>query len=300
MKNFILAVAAVFGVVALAACGGEKAQGPSNVSANAGESNAVAASDKPIVFPFKEFQSVPTDAKADEYVLVPSYEWIQEAAEKGVEDTTFIWYSQSMEKPGKDYSEVYFLGDVKTVPNAYIIAIPKGQEAKVGDQVVTWWQSGSGMQRAIVVDDKNPAEPVVRYLDLDYDNPAKSRDGKTTIGQMDEQLKPNSFFVAKEMDPGTAVVIGPDSRVARLIRQGPTHALVEGWAGRMQMHPISAVKPIPFKDSFSPGDKVQALSIGTLRPGTVSKVDARNGRVFVKFDFPAEEKAIAFGNVQKQ
>jgi hypothetical protein len=203
-----------------------------------------------------------------------------------------------MKTPGKDFSAVEYLGAVKMVPNAYIIAIPKGGEAKVGDIVVTWWQSGSGMQRAIVVDDKNPAQPVVRYLDIAYDNPAKNSEG-TPIGQMDEKLKPNSFFVAKEMDPGTAVAVEDDgeTRIGILVRANETHAVVLGWGDRLALYPREAVRPNPLKPSVKTGDKVRAPYIGKFRAATVTKVDPRNGRVFVKFDGREREEAVAFGDV---
>lgn len=294
-----LFIPTLLAALALAACStSEVSKNPSNPAPG----KAAASADVQIVFPFKEFASVGTDAKAGEFVLVPSYNWIEDAVTKGVGETTFIWYSQKMKAPGKDFSEVEFIGESKTVPNAYIIAIPRGQEAKVGDIVVTWWQTGSGMQRAIVVDDKNPAEPVVRYLDLAYDNPAKSRDGKTTIGQMDEKLSANSFFLAKEMGPGTGVAIrsGSDSKSGILITQNGENVLVKGFAGKMEVHPKSAVTPVPLRPPVQGGDKVQAVSIDTFSSATVTRVDARIGRVFVKFDGRDREEAVPFGNVMKQ
>jgi hypothetical protein len=139
-----------------------------------------------VKFPFADFPKVETTAKAGEYVIVPSYNWIKDAAEKGVDSTMFIWYVQKMAQPDKENSEIQFMQERKKVPNAYVVAIPPGQKAKNGDILLTWWQTGSGMNRAIVVDDKDPIAPIVRYLDIDYDNPAKSRDNVTTIGKMDE------------------------------------------------------------------------------------------------------------------
>jgi hypothetical protein len=199
-------------------------------------------------------------------------------------------------------SEVEFMSDKKKVPNAYIVAIPAGAKAKKGDIVLTWWQSGSGMQRGIVVDDANPAEPVVRYLDLDYDNPAKSRDGKTTIGQMDEQLKPNTFTVLNAMmAPGTAVAIqdGDKMKHAIVIRVAGDKVFVREFAGKIGVYERSRCTGVPLVPAVKEGDKVKALNIGSFDAATVTKVDARNGRVFVKFDSGNTEKAVAFGNVMK-
>jgi hypothetical protein len=47
------------------------------------------------------------------------------------------------------------------------------------------------------------------------------------------------------------------------------------------------------------GDKVKGIWVGLFENGTVTKVDARNGRVFINFDVDKKEKAVAFGNVIK-
>jgi hypothetical protein len=147
-----------------------------------------------VKFPFADFPKVGTTAKAGEYVLAPMYNWIKDAAEKGMDSTRFIWYVQKMATPDKENSELQFLSERRKIPNPYIIPIPPKQTARKGDIVLTWWQSGSGMQRAIVVDDGDASAPVVRYLDIDYNNPAKSRDGSTTIGKMDEKILPDTFL----------------------------------------------------------------------------------------------------------
>jgi hypothetical protein len=202
--------------------------------------------------------------------------------------------------PGDVESEVEFLSPGKEkVSNAYIIPIPAGQTAHVGDIVLTWWQSGSGMNRAIVVEASDPSEPTVRYLDIDYDNPAKSRDGKTTIGQMDEKLKPNSFVkISNPWEPGTVVAVndGASKKKARVIHVAGDKVLALGFAGTLQVFEKSAATPVPVKPTVKAGDKVKAPVYGSFQNVTVTKVDGRNGRVFVKPE-TGDEKAIAFGDV---
>jgi hypothetical protein len=255
---------------------------------------------KPGEIPFNGFPTVGTTAKAGEVVLCPSFNWIQDAATKGPDKVTFIFYNQKMIAPGEVESEVEFLSPGKEkVSNAYIIPIPAGQTAKVGDIVLTWWQSGSGMNRAIVVEASDPTEPTVRYLDIDYDNPAKSRDGKTTIGQMDEKLKPNSFVkINNAWEPGTAVAVndGANRKKAQVIRVAGDKVLTIGLAGRLQVYDKSACTPVPVKPTVKAGDKVKAPIYGNFQNVTVTKVDGRNGRVFVKPE-TGDEKAIAFGDV---
>lgn len=256
---------------------------------------------KPGEIPFSGFPTVGTTAKASEVVLCPSYNWIQDAATKGPEKVTFIFYAQKMITPGEVESEVEFMSPGKAkVANAYIIPIPAGQTAKVGDIVLTWWQSGSGMNRAIVVEAKDPSEPTVRYLDIEYDNPAKSRDQKTTIGQMEEKLKPNSFVkISNPWEPGAAIAVndGASRKHAQIIRVAGEKVLAIGFAGRLQAYDKSACTALPLVPKVKAGDKVKAPKYGTYSEATVSKVDGRIGRVFVKFGTDPEEQAIAFGDV---
>ncbi len=270
---------------------------------NPSSGSATGTADSGVVnFPFAEFARVETTAQTGEYILCPSYTWIEDAAEKGADSTSFIWYQQKMAAPGAELSEVEFLSERQKVPNAYIIAIPSKQTAQTGDIVLTWWQSGSGMSRAIVVDDKDPAAPVVRYLDIDYDNPAKSRDGQTTIGRMDEKLKADSFFKIKEWDSGTSVGVqdGANLKFAHLIRIVGDKALVLEGVGNLKVYPKSLCTAAPVAPGVKAGDKVKAPRYGTsFQEATVARVEARIGRVFVKFDGSSDEKAIAFGDVLK-
>ncbi|MBK8812898.1 MAG: hypothetical protein IPN69_19510 [Acidobacteria bacterium] len=263
--------------------------------------STAADTDEPVKFPIADFPMVETTAKAGEYVLVPSWNWLKEAAEKGVESTSFIWYVQKMAAPEKEFSDVQFMSERRRVPNAYIVAIPPGQKAKKGDVLLTWWQTGSGMGRAYVVDDKNPISPIVRYLDIDYDNPAKSRDNVTTIGKMDEKIVPDSFFKIKEWDAGTTVAIqdGANLNKGVVIRVAGDKVLVLESVGKMKMYPKASCKPVPVVPSVKDGDRVKAPKFNTFRDATVVKVDSGIGRVFVKFDGDDKETAIPFGDILK-
>jgi len=252
-----------------------------------------------VQFPFPDFPKVATTAKAGDYVLAPSYNWIKDAADKGAETASFIWYVQKMSQPDTDNSELQFLSERRKVPNAYIIAIPPRQSAKKGDVVLTWWQTGSGMQRAIVVDDTEPTRPIVRYLDIAFDNPAKASDGVTTIGKMDEKLIPDSFVKLKAWDPGSTVAVqqGANQRYAKVIRVAGNQVLVlEG--SKLRVYPKANCQSLPLMPRVSPGDRVKAPRYGqNFAAATAVSVDGRNGRVLVKFDGDRENQAIAYGNV---
>ncbi len=308
MNKFILIIS-VFAAILLTAC--PKSETNTNSPANNGNAanNAAATKTTPTIdpnlqatFPFKDFPAVETTAKAGEVVLVPSYNWLQEANVNGADKVVMIWYQQTMVTPDKEMSEIKFMSDTKKVPNAYIVAIAPGGKAKVGDIVLTWWQSGSGMQRAIVVNDANPSEPIVRYLDLEYDNPAKSKDGKTGIGQMEEQLKPNTFVkINAPMEPGTSVAVqdGAKMKHAIVIRVAGDKVFVREFAGKTNVYDKSRCTPVPLVSAAKEGETVNAVWAGSFEKGTVTKVDSKIGRVFIKFDIDGKEKAVAFGNVMK-
>ena len=255
-----------------------------------------------VTFPFSDFPKVDVKAKAGDYVLAPSYNWIKDAAEKGVETTSFIWYVQKMRTPGKDNSELQFLQERRMVPNAYIISIPPKQAARKGEIILTWWQTGSGMQRAIVVDDSDPSRPIVRYLDIAYDNPARSRDGSTNIGKMDERLVADSFVKLKLWDAGTAVAVQEraNQQSVKIIRVAGEKVLALHGSGKLKVYSKKNCQPVPLAPIVNTGDQVKAPRYGrNFANATVSSFDMRNGRVFVRFDGDKEDQAIAFGDILK-
>ena len=142
--------------------------------------------------PFKDFPKEAITANVGDFVLTPSENWQKDATEKGPDKVTFIYYSQNMAEVGSEYSKIDFLSSKGIeIPNYMIIPIKSGQTAKKGDIILTWWQSGSGMKRAIVTDASNPSEPTVNYIDISWTNPAKNSAG-VGIGQQSEKIKANS------------------------------------------------------------------------------------------------------------
>lgn len=250
---------------------------------------------------FSGFPDVPTSAQAGEDVLVPSYNWIEEAAGAKGEKTSFIFYRQTMVAPGAATSKVKFLGPgEREVPNSYIIAIPKGGKAKPGDIVLTWWQSGSGMQRAIVSSAANPARPVVRYLDLGYDNPAKSRDGKTTIGQMDEELKEGTFVLLKEGAPGSGFRCGAGNDMHRwkLISTAASGEQLMLGSSRLKRFGKGECSALPLKPAIKAGQTVNVADTYVTRMSQVKleRVDAKIGRAFFLRN-DQKEAAVSFGDI---
>ena len=228
-----------------------------------------------------------------ELVLAP-YTYYKGAIDKG-EDLTekgLIFYNTNLVKAAADKSVVNYKEDYE-LPNSLIIGIPEGATAKKGDVLLTWWQSGSGLKRAIVRDDSNPAQPKVDYLDMKLDPGSKVN---FADDHANEELKPNSFIVLHDgqWEPGAQVAC-KDERgrwlAATLIKATDDKVLVLGFSSRIAVYPKSDCKLIPMSDEgIKPGDKVYGLFVAEYQPDyTVEKVDTERGRVFVTNNMGKQE-----------
>jgi hypothetical protein len=250
---------------------------------------------KPGELPF-EYPVVTTTAKPGGYVLAPSRSWIDEAIARGADKQTFIYYGAWMREPGPVESKIETLTRQKSaIPNALIIPIRAGETGKAGDVVLTTWASGSGMQRAIVVEGGAPDAPNVRYLDMDFDSPSG-------WGKKEDTLKANTFHkLTKPGEVGTTVACLDGARHSRWV---VTHAtadtmLVIGFAGRMKAVKKADCKPLPIVPKLAPGDAAMISLVGAFTEGKVTKVDTKIGRAWVKYEFGSQEKeeAVGFTNV---
>jgi hypothetical protein len=239
---------------------------------------------------------VTTGAKAGDFVIAPSREFLDNAIAKGADKTTFIYYGATMVVPGPAESQIKTLvGKVVNMPNSLIVPIRKGEKAQVGDVLLGVWQSGSGMQRSIVIAGGAPEAPKVRYLDIDYENPAG-------VGKKDDALKPDTF--QKQSD---GLIVGNVAAVKKgtsfergiVVNVAGDKVLLLGFAGRLSVAPKADCVPIPIKPKVKKGDKVLVPVFTAFKPAVVDSVDEAIGRVFVTYDFGGkpQQKAIAFGDV---
>jgi len=241
-----------------------------------------------------DFPIVGTDAQVGEYVLAPSYDFIEDAWTDVADDLTpsFIFYSAKVIETGDAETKLDQTGGDEMIPNSLIIRIPAGQEAHVGDMVLTWWQSGSGMERAIVVDDADPTQPVVVYLDASWDE----------FGEDEEQLEANSFIVlTNDWQAGTSIAYEGDYDFEQwtVIRVEGDKVLAKGWGGTTAVLEKSKCTPIPITMDVAVGDVIQIPYIGSYQEGTVIKVDAAKARVWVETEWVGdiEEEAVCIGDI---
>lgn len=295
MKKLLFLVAAASISFAFAACGNTTGGNDSDSLATdslAGGETAVAEVDP---FPWDFPQAITLeDAEVGAYAL-SCYTFYPSAIEEG-EDLTkecLIFYSGKLSDITEETTKV----DGKEMPNALVIPIPAGQTAKKGDVLLTWWQSGSGMKRAYVVDDSDPTQPVVQYLDMDW-----KEEGDGFANKFQDQLKPNSFMQVPDGEwvPGAQVAHfdGSEWEIGILIHATEDKVLCSGWSSKVFAYDKSECKLVPANESLSAGDAVMAEFVGSYSEGyTVKKVDKSIGRVWVEKN--GDEKILSVLQVTK-
>ncbi len=265
----------------------------------------MAAATPGMVVPFPGFPDTGTSGRAGEYVLTPSYQWLVDAEKKGADKVTFIFYTSKMVEPGTAASRLESFGRVNAVPNSMFIPIPAGGRARKGEILLSWWQTGSGMQRCYVVNADNPAQPEVVYLDIDWTNPAKGRDGKP-LAQSVNRLKPDSFYKLDDLFArGTTIAVRDTSgytprwRKWQVITVAGGKVLALGFAGRMAVFEQSACRPLPVKPSLSTGMNVHVPYVGSFVAGVIKRIDQDYGRVICEITWGGKTKEIhvPFGDV---
>jgi hypothetical protein len=247
---------------------------------------------------FSGFPAMETLAKPNEYILVPGFKMMENFVSG--KTSNLIFYHAKMATPGEKNSQVAFTFDgEQTVPNYMIIPIKAGEKAKKGDIVLTWWQSGSGMKRAIVTNDSDPSAPEVHYLDIDWENPAK-KDG-ISIGQLKEKIKENTFVkITNEWAAGTTIASrdGVSIKKFTVVNISNNKVLAIGFAGGMKILNQSDCTPLKVNQSVKVGDKVQAPWVGTFHTGIVKEVKSEYGRAVIEFDHqPGQLHVIPFGDI---
>ena len=198
-----------------------------------------------------------------------------------------------MVAPGASESEAksLYTSGIYKVPNAYLVTIPYAQKAVAGDVVLTWWQSGSGMQRAIVTDASNPSEPTVRYL------------SKLSDKDKQEKLQPNSFVkITQPFQPGSVVALnkgGGRSEPAYVLNVSGEKVFVKDIIGVLLLVGKADCTPVPDKPAVKAGDRVKAVRFNSFRDATVVGIDEKLGKVVVRVDGENEDQTVDFGEVMK-
>ncbi|OGY87772.1 MAG: hypothetical protein A2233_03045 [Candidatus Kerfeldbacteria bacterium RIFOXYA2_FULL_38_24] len=248
---------------------------------NTANTNETAVKIDPTAMPL-DFPNSTLEAEVGDYVLAPSRVALNEAATEGAENTTFIYYMATVAEVGETASVLTEITEDVTIPNGVIIPIPQGQTAEVGDTVLTWWQSGSGLTRAYVVEGGTPTKPMVRYLDTEQLDDSEA-----------EQLKTDSFVkITDAWQAGTSIAVrnGSDFDHYQVLKVSGEQILAYGFAGKLKVIDKADAIAMPIKLAVKVGDTVSVPFIGSYSEGTVTAVDDQNGNIDVEVEFGGDKE----------
>ena len=246
------------------------------------------AQDEYNIWPWDFPQNMMVDVEVGQKVLSCQGHYF--AAIEKKEDLTksvLIWYNTNVSEVGDGTTTVSRFGETKVVPNALIVPLKKGEKAKKGDILLTWWQGGSGMQRAIVIDDSTPTEPTAVFIDLYW--PDDPNDKKVEERAKGRKLELNSFNVLTdgEWESGAQVAYRDEGewKTGVLMHMDGDKLLLSGFSSKLLVVDKKVSKLVPFVEKIKKGDKVWVKWLDYYKPGyTVEKLDLEHGHLWVKKD----------------
>ena len=244
------------------------------------------AQDEYNTWPWDFPQNIKLEVELGQTVLSPEGHYFAAIEKKeDLSKATLIWYDKKVDKVGEGTTTINKFGQSREVPNALIIPLKKQQKAQKGDILLTWWQGGSGLQRAIVIDDSTPTEPTAVFIDLYW--PDDPNDPKVAERAKGRKLEPNSFNVLKdgEWESGAQVAYRDNGewKSGIIMNTDGDKLLLSGWADKLVVVEKGVCKLIPFKEKIKKGDKVWCEWLDYYKPGyTVEKIDQKLGHVWVK------------------
>lgn len=215
-------------------------------------------------FPWDFPQDIKTNLKEGQWYLTCKSGYESNAGKVDLTKEILIYYAYQF----KEMKDGLVDG---AVPTSMCIPLPEKQKAKNGDILLTWWQTGSGMAHAVVVDASNPLTPKVNYL-------------KNVKG---DELKPNSFIVLKngKMGPGAPIAYKGDRdkwHTGTVINIADGKVLIYGFGSKLKTAKLEDCKVLPLKPDYKVGDSVMSTFVDTFEEGyTVKEINLETGKVTV-------------------
>ena len=243
-----------------------------------------------------EFKYDTTLYHAGNYVLAPSRQFLKKYKENKDSATALVLYPQILEKFGPEKSLVEYYDTVLAVKNEFLIPLPDGQPAHKGDFVVTWWQSGTAMQRAYIVKAKDSLHPYARYIDFDW----FGEDGYDTLI---ERLNRNTFrVISKPLDPGSSIAVKKGSlyNFYKVINSFGDSIVALDWSGKLAFFKRDSVLPNAVHKQLDIGEQVWIPVFGIYTRGLVKNVDNGMADVVINFLGDAVVRRIPVLDVRKK
>ncbi|MFA7686139.1 MAG: hypothetical protein WCX95_05080 [Candidatus Gracilibacteria bacterium] len=292
MKKTLLALLlAVVVSTSLVGCGTAKPEGDNTAADNGKTTEAVAKTADNGYLPV-DYPVVKTTAVAGDYVLAPSRTSVDEAFTKGLDQTTMTFYAAKMVTPGEAASVLEDLTGTKgTIPNSLIIPLKKGETADKGDTLLTWWQSGSGLMKAYVVE--AGATPKIQYLD-DFVTDQETLLADSFI-KLTGELEPGVSVAAKDVEYGSF-----DHAVVANV--AGDKVVIIGFADSVEVVDKANLTVLPLNPEVKVGDTVMAPIISSYDPVVVKEVKADIGQIIGEYTWVDEVKnePFMFGEIVKE
>jgi len=217
-------------------------------------------------FLFKAINKIET--QPGDYVLAPSKANFDTAKINGIENTLFVFYPRRVIEQTDSSVILDEYGDTSNLPFAFVIPMEREKKTIAGDILLTWWQNGTGMQRAIVLSKDSTTTPVVYYLDNQYSLYAPATDIKYWM----DTLMPNTFLVlSKSVMLGKAITPKNEefSNFYLILSVTGNKILGLSWSGNIQILDKDKCDIIPFKKEIDVGDSIKIPYIGMYSRGRV-------------------------------
>lgn len=270
MKKLFISIAVTGMALAMGACGSKKDAADSNGSAANGEATEAVANAEDNTWIWDFPRDVKFDAKPGQYAFA-YFDFEQNASTS--EDMLKEWihyYLVKIESVGDKKSTVEFRDKKHEIDNAFIIPIPEGETAKVGDYVLGYRPKAQNeMYRGYVTNASDPASPEVTIVD----GGASKKDGNINIADMNtgNKLEPGTFFVLKEGEwmPGMSIVVTEDNekKVATIINVSGDKVLALLDKENLRAYKRSDCKLMAVKPNIKPGDEITGLWAFTFQDG---------------------------------
>jgi hypothetical protein len=190
-----------------------------------------------------------------------------------------------MIKPGKKFSQIQEFDSTVLIPNILIIPLKSQSMPHKGEFVLTWWQKGTGMQRAFIINTFPSDSSLVQYLDLDStllldSSSSIQKISKTSFAIIDKPLKPGSSLAYDTSGVFQFFI------VVKNINQNKLLAI--NWSGKLQYLNKNKIFPNPVKPKLNPGDSAAIPVFGIYTPAKIMKIS--NGLVIAQYKFAGLNK----------
>lgn len=227
-----------------------------------------------------------------EYVLSMSKTNYDSLHKKGFSsENIFVYYPRKYISKTDDFFVIEEFNDTIKIPSSLVIPLPDSQKVKKGDIVLTWWQKGTGMQRALVLNDKPSCTPTVYYLDNQYYFYYSNNDPLFWV----DTLAPNTFMkIEDKIMSGRSFSVKGEYLTSFYVIinfMGPK-ILGLSWAGDLKLINSKNCKIVPINIEFEIGDSVFVPYLGTYVNGIVKNIFADIGQMKVTIDYFDSEKVI--------